>query len=132
MTRLLRLTIATAMLAPALGAAPAAALAQRAPTTPERTAIVRAFQRASRLRLPGRCFDIAISTPDTSWGDISFDPRRRHRARACRTYLAPAVNVVHRRGGRWRFVLAPDVADARACREPGVPRVVMSDLRLCA
>lgn len=132
MTRVLRLTIATAMLAPGLGAAPAAALAQRAPTTPERNAIVRAFQRASRLRLPGRCFDIAISTADTTWGDISFDPRHRNRARACRTYVASAVNVVHLRGGRWRFVLAPGAADIRSCRTPGVPRAVVSDLRLCA
>lgn len=132
MTRALRLTIATAVLVPALCVAPGMAVAHRAPTAPERNAIVRGFQRASRLRLPGRCLDVVISTPDATWGAISVDPSRRNRARVCRSYFVRALNVVHLRGGRWHFVLAPGVATARSCRTPRVPRAVVADLGLCS
>jgi hypothetical protein len=118
-----------------LGAYPATALAHRAPTTRERAALVKAFDRYVREPVPARCLKEEISTASRSWAQVQFGfDKHGHLPAGCAKFAANGVVLFHFRAGRWRFVTAGSsfINSNGSCGLTGkVPRKVIADFRLC-
>jgi hypothetical protein len=118
-----------------LGAYPALALAHKAPTTSQRTALVRATDSYLHEPIPGKCLREEISTPTTSWAQVHFAPGPNgHLPVICAKFVADGVIVFHYRAGQWRFVTAGSsfrTGNGGCALNKTVPRKVIADFKLC-
>jgi hypothetical protein len=111
MTKRLVLTLFAAALV-----LPAVAVADRAPTKAEATAI------ATAAKVPARCLKTRVSTVNTNYAS-SY---RRNLRKGCKAYQADGVAVFKRKqDGAWKFVTA---GSAFTCPVPHVPKRVAKDL----
>ena len=101
---------------------PAAVQASRKPTTKERAQI------ASVVHLPASCAKVRVSTTTKKpkWGDVSFKIKSPS---TCQPLASDGVTIVHKSGGRWRFVTA---GSSFGCSElyAQVPQLVIKDLAI--
>ena len=86
-----------------LGAYPAVALAHKAPTQSQRTALIRAFDGYVTSPSPARACRDEISTANTSWAEIHFGfGKRGHLPAVCAKFAADGEVIFHFTRGRWR------------------------------
>ena len=117
-----RLTIALAVAA--MLVAPGAAVARRIVTGSTKTAIVRVVPTA--LPTPQRCLVVYVTTKDGgNWATMGFNNAMLH---SCIRWASNGVAVVHRVGGRWRFVSAG--SSEIPCGRLGIPVAVGLDLHV--
>ena len=113
-TSLLALMASAALLL----AVPAAAQADRAPTTREHAAVAKA------VGVPKRCLRVRVSTVNERWASA----RVRNGKASCAEHAADGIAIFKRRtGGAWRFVTAGSSFD---CPVADVPRRIAQDLRI--
>ena len=78
------------------GAYPAIALAHKAPTKQQRTALVRATDSYLHEPIPGKCLREEISTPITSWAEVGFAPGPNdHLPVTCAKFAADVTPFIH-------------------------------------
>ncbi len=118
-----------------LGAYPAIALAHKAPSKSQRTALVRATDSYLHEPIPGKCLREEISTPMTSWAEIHLAPGPNGDLPVvCAKFAADGVILFHFRGGQWRFVAAGSSfrgSNGGCALSKTVPRKVIADFKLC-
>jgi hypothetical protein len=111
----------------ALAVVPAAAIAHRRATKPERTAILAAVVRQHQLsKTQATCQVVTISTANQRYAELTW-PRKL--SSACQRVAANGVIVEHRTTRGWRFVT---VGSSFTCPIRGVPSAVARDFRLCS
>src|SRR5512135_3560558 len=110
------LTLATFLIAAT--ALAGVAQAERKPTTKER------IQIASVIHLPAVCAHVRVSTtsPKPKWAKVSW----KDGGSQCTALASNGVTIVHKSGGRWRFVTA---GSSFTCSDlyDQVPRAVVKD-----
>ena len=120
-----------------LGAYPAVALAHKAPTKSQRTALVKAFNQAVKtpVAVPSKCLREEISTVNASWAGVEFGFDSKGRLPAvCAKFAANGQVIFHFRAGKWHSgaraatSATPTVAAAWTRK---MPRKVITDLDLC-
>ncbi|HSC04477.1 MAG TPA: hypothetical protein VLC49_14200 [Solirubrobacteraceae bacterium] len=110
----------------ALAVVPAAAVAHRRATKPERTAILAAVVRQHQLsKAQATCQVVTISTANQRYAKLNW-PRKL--SSACKRVAANGVIIEHRTKRGWRFVT---VGSSFNCPIKGVPSAVAVDFRLC-
>jgi hypothetical protein len=120
-TRVLVVTFA------ALAIGPAAAIAHRRATKPERTAILAAVVRQHQLsKAQATCQVLTISTVNQRYAELTW-PRKL--SSACQRVAANGVIIEHRTARGWRFVT---VGSSFMCPIKGVPSAVAGDFGLCS
>ena len=106
---------------------PAAAVAHRRASKPERTAILAAVVRQRQLsKAQAACQVVTISTVNQRYAALTW-PKRL--SRACARVAANGVIVEHRTSRGWRFVT---VGSNLRCPIKGVPVAVARDLGVCS
>ncbi len=111
----------------ALAVVPAAAIAHRRATKPERTAILAAVVRQHQLsKAQATCQVVTISTVNQRYAESSW-PRKL--SSACQRVAANGVIIEHRTARGWRFVT---VGSSFTCPIKGVPSAVARDFGLCS
>jgi hypothetical protein len=119
----------------AVCAYPAVALAHKAPTKRQRTALVRATDSYLHEPIPGRCLHEEISTPNTSWAQVGFAPGPNgHLPVICAKFAADGVILFHFRAGQWRFKAAGSDfhnGSGGCALSKSVPHKVIADFKLC-
>ena len=117
-----RLTIALALAV--MLVAPGAAVARQIVTGSTKTAIVRTVPTA--LPTPQRCLVVYVTTRDGgNWATMGFNNAMLH---SCIRWASNGVAIVHRVGGRWRYVGAG--SSEIPCGRLGIPVGVRTDLGL--
>ena len=118
-----------------LGAYPAVALAHRAPSKHQRTALVRATNSYLHEQIPGPCLREKISTPDTSWAEVGFAPGPNgHLPVICAKFAADGVILFHFHAGQWHFKGAGSDfrnGNGSCALTKTVPHKVITDFKLC-
>jgi hypothetical protein len=111
----------------ALAVVPAAALAHRRATKPERTAILAAVVRQHELsKAQARCQIVTISTVNQRFAVLTWP---KHLSRSCTRVAGNGVIIEHRTIRGWRFVT---VGSDLRCPIKGVPGAVARDLGVCS
>ena len=111
----------------ALALLPAAAVAHRRATNPERRAILAAVVHQGQLsKAQAACQVVTVSTVNQRYAALSW-PKRL--SRACMKVAANGVIIEHRTARGWRLVT---VGSDLRCPIKGVPVAVGRDLRVCA
>ncbi|HJS95924.1 MAG TPA: hypothetical protein VJ741_16795 [Solirubrobacteraceae bacterium] len=111
----------------ALAVVPAAAMAHRRATKPERTAILAAVVRQHQLsKAQAGCQVVTISTANQRYAKLAW-PRKL--SSACRRVAANGVIIEHRTRHGWRLVT---VGSSFTCPIKGVPGAVARDLGVCS
>jgi hypothetical protein len=111
----------------ALAVVPAAALAHRRATKPERTAILAAVVRQHELsKAQARCQIVTISTVNQRFAVLTWP---KHLSRSCTRVAGDGVIIEHRTIRGWRFVT---VGSDLRCPIKGVPGAVARDLGVCS
>jgi hypothetical protein len=106
---------------------PAAAVAHRRATKPERTAILAAVVRQRQLsKSQAACPVVTISTVNQRYAALTW-PKRL--SRACMRVAANGVIIEHRTSRGWRFAT---VGSDLRCPIKGVPVAVARDLGVCS
>jgi hypothetical protein len=106
---------------------PAAAVAHRRATKPERAAILAAVVRQHQLsKAQAACQVVTISTLSQRYAALTW-PKRL--SRGCVRVAANGVIIEHRTSRGWRFVA---VGSDLRCPIKGVPVAVAHDLRVCS
>ncbi len=117
------------------GAYPAIALAHKAPTKQQRTALVRATDSYLHEPIPGKCLREEISTPITSWAEVGFAPGPNgHLPVICAKFAADGVILFHLHAGQWHFKGAGSSfrnGNGGCALTKTVPRKVIADFKLC-
>jgi hypothetical protein len=122
----MKLTRVLGVIAVALVVIPAAALAHRKATKPERTAILTAVVKQHQLsKAQAGCQVVTISTVNQSYAATTWPAKLSH---ACQRVAANGVIIEHHTGGKWRFVT---VGSDFQCPIKGVPKKVAHDLGVC-
>jgi hypothetical protein len=114
----------------AVCAYPAVALAHRAPTRGQKTALTKAFDGYVKKSIPDRCLRYEVSTANPAYAEVAFAAKLPH---ACLKDAADGVVIFHLTGGKWRYVTAGSsfITDGGGCDVPHVPKNVVSDFKLC-
>jgi hypothetical protein len=111
----------------ALALLPAAAVAHRRATKPERRAILAAVVHQKQLsRAQAACQVVTVSTVNQHYAALTW-PKRL--SRACMKVAANGVIIEHRTTRGWRLVT---VGSEFNCPIKGVPVAVGRDLGVCA
>jgi hypothetical protein len=111
----------------ALALLPAAAVAHRRATKPERRAILAAVVHQHQLsRAQAACQVVTISTVNQRYAALTW-PKRL--SRACMKVAANGVIIEHRTARGWRLVT---VGSEFNCPIKGVPVAVGRDLGVCS
>ncbi|HET6864529.1 MAG TPA: hypothetical protein VFH80_01355 [Solirubrobacteraceae bacterium] len=106
---------------------PAAAIAHRRATKPERAAILAAVVRQHQLsKAQATCQVVTISTANRRYAELTW-PRKL--SSACQRVAANGVIIEHRTTRGWRFVT---VGSSFTCPIKGVPSAVAGDLGVCS
>src|ERR1700743_1985037 len=90
-----------------LGAYPAVALAHKAPSQRQRTALVKAFNQAVKAPVAGasKCLREEVSTVNASWAWVEFGFNHQGRLPAvCEKFASNGQAIFHLRAGKWRWV----------------------------
>ncbi len=113
-----------------IAAYPAVALAHRAASRSQKTALTKAFDKYVNERAPAHCLSFSISTANSTWAEVAFNGKS---PAACVKYASNGVVIFHDRNRTWRFVTAGSsfISGNGVCRVPGVPRNVVRDFKLC-
>jgi hypothetical protein len=117
-----------------IGAYPALALAHKAPSQSQRTALAQAFGRYVHASVPAHCLRYEISTANRAWADVEFNGVTHGKLVAsCAKFASNGEVIFHFKGGRWRWVTAGSsfVNPNGTCGVPGVPKPVVADFKLC-
>jgi hypothetical protein len=118
-----RIVLVTALAACVI--VPSIAAARRLARPAEKTAILAAAFRSHQIApdVTGRCLNVYVSTVNPNWATVGF-----RYVPSCVSQAGNGVIIMHRTGGRWRFIGA---GSAFSCPLPGhVPPRVKRDLRL--
>ena len=119
----------------ALGAYPAAALAHKAPSKSQRSALVKAFDRNVKEPVPAKCLREEVSTANRSWAYVQFGFSHNGGLPViCAKFASDGKVVFHFQKGKWHWVTSgSDFRNANGgCSLTGkLPRKVISDLDLC-
>lgn len=119
----------------ALGAYPAAALAHKAPSTSQRTALTRAFNRYVHAPVPAHCLKYEVSTANSAWAEVEFYGVRQGKLiPSCAKFASNGEVIFHFKGGKWRYVTSGSSFENSngVCGVHGVPKSVVSDFKLCS
>jgi hypothetical protein len=117
-----------------LGAYPAVALAHKAPSPSQRTALAQAFSRYVHAQVPAHCLRYEISTANRAWADVEFAGVAHGKlVPSCAKFASNGEVIFHFKGGKWRWVTAGSsfVNSNGTCGVPGVPKSVVADFKLC-
>jgi hypothetical protein len=118
-----------------LAAYPAVALAHKAPTKSQRTALVKAFDRNVKEPVPAKCLRAEVSTANASWAYVEFGFSHTGRLPViCAKFAADGRAIFHFRAGRWRWVTSGSDfrnGNGGCSLNNKVPRNVIKDLSLC-
>jgi hypothetical protein len=118
-----------------LGAYPAMALAHKAPSKAQRTALVKAFDRNLKEPVPAKCLREQISTPNQSWAWVAFGGKPTNQLPViCAKFAADGRAVFHYRAGKWRWIASGSDfrnGNGSCSLSKKVPAKVISDLGLC-
>lgn len=118
-----------------LGAYPAVALAHKAPSKSQRSALVGATDGYLHESVPGKCLREEISTADASWAEVGFAfGKAGHPPAGCAKFAADGVILFHFRAGRWRFQGAGSDfrnGNGGCSLSKKVPSKVIADFKLC-
>jgi hypothetical protein len=118
-----------------LGAYPAVALAHKAPTKRQQSALVKAADSYLHEPIPGRCLKEEISSANASWSEIGFAfDKAGHPPAGCAKFAADGVLLFHYRAGLWRFQAAGSSfrnGNGTCALSKTVPRKVIADFKLC-
>jgi hypothetical protein len=114
----------------ALAVFPAIALAHKAPTKSQRTALNAAFNKYVHAPVPANCLRYWVSTAASGWADVAFSP---HFPKSCTKYASNGDVIFHLVSGKWKYVIAGSsfVNSNGTCGVPHVPKAVVKDFRLC-
>jgi len=128
--RYAKLLVLTAVVA----AYPAVALAHKAPTKTQRTALSQAFNRYVHASVPAHCLKYEVSTANRAWAEVEFDGVTHGKlVPSCAKFASNGEVIFHFKGGKWRFVTAGSSFENSngTCGARGVPASVVADFRLC-
>jgi hypothetical protein len=118
-----------------LGAYPAVALAHKAPSKSQRTALVKAFDSNIKEPVPAKCLKEEISTANASWASVEFGFDHQGRLPAvCAKFAADGKVIFHFRAGKWRWVTSGSdfrSGNGSCSLNTKMPRKVIADLDLC-
>jgi hypothetical protein len=117
-----------------VAAYPAVALAHKAPTQTQKTALTRAFSAYVHASVPAHCLKYEVSTANRAWAEVEFDGVTHGKlVNSCAKYASNGEVIFHFKGGKWRFVTAGSsfVNSNGTCGVPGVPKPVVADFKLC-
>src|ERR1700753_3738304 len=120
-----------------LGAYPAVALAHKAPSKRQRTALVKAFNQAvkSPVAVPSRCLREEVSTVNASWAWVEFGFNHQGRLPAVgEKFASNGQAIFHFRAGKWRWVTSGsdfETPNGGCSLDSKMPRKVIKDLDLC-
>jgi hypothetical protein len=125
--RPMRRTPVLVVILAALAVVPAAAIAHRRATKPERTAILAAVVRQHQLsNAQAGCQVVTISTANRRYAELTWPKKLSH---ACKRVAANGVIIEHRTRHGWRLVA---VGSSFTCPIKGLPRAVARDLGVCS
>jgi hypothetical protein len=118
-----------------LGVYPAVALAHKAPSKSQRTALVKATDSYLHEPIPGKCLKEEVSTANTSWAEIHFAfDKNGHLPVLCAKFAADGVILFQHRSGHWHFEAAGSSfrnGNGSCSLTKVVPRNVIADFKLC-
>jgi hypothetical protein len=118
-----------------LGVYPAVALAHKAPSKSQRTALVKATDSYLHEPVSGKCLKEEISTANTSWAKVGFAPGPNgHLPAICAKFAADGVILFEHRKGHWHFEAAGSSfrnGNGSCSLTKVVPRNVIADFKLC-
>lgn len=114
----------------ALAVYPAIALAHKAPTKSQRTALAKAFGSYVHEAVPANCLHYWVSTARSGWADVAFSPTL---PKSCIKFASNGDVIFHLVRGKWKFVIAGSsfVNSNGTCSVRGVPKPVVNDFKLC-
>jgi hypothetical protein len=113
-----------------LCAFPAVALAHRAPSASQKTALTTAFDKYVDRSVPAKCLRYEVSTANSAYALVAFAAKLSH---SCLKEASDGVVIFHLKSHRWRFVTAGSsfISGSGTCDVPHVPRNVAVDFKLC-
>jgi len=113
-----------------LCAYPAVALAHKAPSKTQKTALTKAFDGYVGKSVAAKCLRYEVSTANRTYALVAFAVHLPH---SCVTEASDGVVIFHLKSGRWKFVTAGSsfIDDGGKCDVPHVPRNVVKDFKLC-
>ncbi|HEX4011296.1 MAG TPA: hypothetical protein VHX62_14850 [Solirubrobacteraceae bacterium] len=113
-----------------LCAYPAVALAHKAPSAGQKTALTSAFDKYVDKSVPAKCLRYEVSTANSAYALVAFATRLPH---SCLADASDGVVIFHLKSHRWRFVTAGSsfISGSGKCDVPHVPKNVAADFKLC-